>query len=127
MQRSTKVSISVWLGIKREGGTKLTMRGVHPFRFQKAGNDSDSMMDKMEDWHCLGCLYTSSKSSFECRKIFKNMDIAIHVILAMGLAYLSFCKTATGFMRCSVDLVVARWPIHPQFYPGWVNKQQVGA
>ena len=71
---------------------------------------SDSMMDKMEDWHSAGLpLYVLEKSSLDAEEFLENMDIAIHVILAMGFSLLSFCKTATGFMRrYSVDLIVAR-------------------
>jgi hypothetical protein len=71
---------------------------------------SDSMMDKMEDWHSAGLpLYVLEKSSLDAAEFLENMDIAIHVNLASGFSLLSFCKTATGFMRgCSVDLAVAR-------------------
>jgi hypothetical protein len=119
------ISQSRGLGDVYKRQTKLRCEVSTRSAFKRRGMISDSMMDKMEDWHSAGLpLYVLEKSSLDAEEFLENMDIAIHVILAMGFSLLSFCKTATGFMRgCSVDLVVARWPIHPQFIPGWVNKQ----
>lgn len=60
---------------------------------------SDSMMDKMEDWHSAGLpLNPLEKSSLDADVFLESMDIAVHVIFERGVSQWSFCKTAFEFI-----------------------------